>query len=360
MGHKVGFAILGCGHIAQKHAELIAHHLGQAELIAVCDCQADKAEALGNAHQVPWFTDSAEMMRQLNDKINIINVLTPTGYHAQNIQELVHYKKHFCVEKPIALTLEDADQMIEACGKAGVHLFVVKQNRFNLPVQRLYKALQQKRLGKLIFVSAQVYWSRSQSYYDRDAWRGTYELDGGVFANQASHYIDLLQWLVGEIESVVAKGIHCRAKIEAEDTGAVLLKFRNGALGVLEATTAAPINLEGSVRLVGTQGAVEIGGYQADQLKTWQFVDAQAEEDQQVWEQCSCNPQAQYGFAHREYLHSVTQTILHSAQPAVSGQEARRSLEILTAIYESMFTGQEVFLRQQTGDRTYRVFSQSA
>jgi UDP-N-acetyl-2-amino-2-deoxyglucuronate dehydrogenase len=360
MGRKIGFAILGCGHIAQKHAEIISHQLDNAELIAVCDCHPQRAETLGNAFQVPWFVHFDEMMQQWSNKIDVVNVLTPTGYHAQNVKELVQYKKHLCVEKPLALTLADADQMIEACGKAGVHLFVVKQNRFNLPVQRLYQALQQKRLGQLIFVSAQVYWSRPQSYYDRDQWRGTYKLDGGVFANQASHYIDLLQWLVGDVESVVAKGSHCRAKIEAEDTGAVLLKFCNGALGVLEATTAAPFNLEGSVRLVGTHGTVEIAGYQADQLKTWQFTESESDTDRLVWEHYSCNPRDQYGFAHREYLHSMTQTILHNSPPAVSGQEARRSLEILTAIYESMFTGQEIHLKQNKLDRTYPMFSQSA
>lgn len=360
MGRKVGFAILGCGHIAQKHAEIISHYLDNAELVAVCDCHPQKAETLGRTYQVPWFIHADEMMQQWNHKIDVINVLTPTGYHAQNVMELVHYKKHICVEKPIALSLADADQMITACGQAGVHLFVVKQNRFNLPIQRLYQALQQKRLGKLIFVSAQVYWSRSQSYYDRDQWRGTYELDGGVFANQASHYVDLLQWLVGDVESVVAKGLHCRAQIEAEDTGAVLLKFRDGALGVLEATTAAPFNLEGSVRLVGTHGTVEIAGYQADHLKTWQFVESDPEADRLVWEQYRRNPQDQYGFAHREYLSSVTQTIQHGSPPAVSGQEARRSLEILMAIYESMFTGQEVYLCQKPEDKTYHIFSQSA
>jgi predicted dehydrogenase len=359
MTRKIGFAILGCGHISRKHAELIAHSLENAELIAVCDCVPQKAEQLGQTYQVPWYTQVADMMRQWQDKIDVINVLTPTGFHAQNVMELIPYKKHLCVEKPIALTLRDADQMIAACGKAGVHLFVVKQNRFNLPVQALSQALQQKRLGQLVFVSAQVYWSRSQSYYDRDQWRGTYALDGGVFANQGSHYIDLLQWLVGEVESVVAKGSNRRAQIEAEDTGVVLLKFRNGALGVLEATTAAPFNVEGSVRLVGTQGAVEIGGYQADKLQTWQFTESDAF-DKTVWEQYGCNPEDEYGFAHREYLHSVIQTLLKGTPPAVSGQEARRSLEVLTAIYESMFTGQEVYLRPQPHSRTSSPLSQSA
>ena len=179
-------------------------------------------------------------------------MLTASGSHAQHVVELAPYGADIVVEKPMALTLEDADKMIEVCDRHGVRLFVVKQNRFNVPVVQLRKALDAGRFGKLVLGTVRVRWCRPQSYYDQDSWRGTWAHDGGVLTNQASHHIDLLEWMMGDVESVFAKSITALVDIEAEDTAIVTIKFKNGALGIIEATTAArPKDLEGSLSVLG-------------------------------------------------------------------------------------------------------------
>jgi UDP-N-acetyl-2-amino-2-deoxyglucuronate dehydrogenase len=195
VSNPVGFALLGCGQIAKKHAQAL-NNLSQASLIAVCDPVAEKAQFLGEEYNIPWFTNPHQMIEKTGSSIDVINILTPSGYHCANLLDLVTYKKHFCVEKPLALNLKDADDMIAACEQAGVNLFVVKQNRFNLPIQKLREAIDLGRLGKLVMASAKLRWCRPQSYYEQAQWRGTWALDGGVFANQAPHFVDLLQWLM--------------------------------------------------------------------------------------------------------------------------------------------------------------------
>jgi predicted dehydrogenase len=192
-----------------------------------------------------------EMMRTVSP--DVVVVLTESGNHAQNVVSLAHYQRSIIVEKPIALTLDDTDAMIQACDKAGVRMFVVKQNRFNVPVVKLREALEQGRFGRLVLGTVRVRWCRTQAYYDQDAWRGTWALDGGVLSNQASHHVDLLKWMRGDVDSVFAKGMTALVDIEAEDTAVVMLSFRNGALGVIEATTAArPKDLEGSISVLDT------------------------------------------------------------------------------------------------------------
>lgn len=343
MLNKIGFAILGCGHIAHKHAKAIVNHLELATLVGVCDLVADKAQQFGNTYEIPWFTDIEEMISQIGDKINVINILTPSGYHCSNTLQLVPYGKHLCIEKPMALTVEDADKMIEACNKANIKLFIVKQNRFNLPIQKLHSAILEGRFGKLVMGSVRVRWCRPQSYYDKDSWRGTVALDGGVFANQASHFVDLLQWLMGDVRSVFAKGATRLVNIETEDTGVVILTFASGALGVMEVTTAArPRNLEGSLAILGEKGAVEIGGEAVNELKTWRFVQPRPE-DENI-DEVSKNPPNFQEFGHVCYLNSVIETLTEGKPPAVDGQEGRKSLALINAIYESIATGQEIKL----------------
>jgi predicted dehydrogenase len=272
-------------------------------------------------------------------------VLTESGRHAQHVVELAQYGRHIVVEKPMALSLDDADRMIAACDARGVRLFVVKQNRFNVPVIKLREALEAGRFGKLVLGTVRVRWCREQAYYDQDAWRGTWELDGGVLANQASHHVDLLEWMMGDVDSVFAKAKTALAKIEAEDTAVVLLKFRNGALGIIEATTAArPRDLEGSISVLGEGGTVEIGGFAVNDLKTWQFT-APRPDDVDVIEKYSVNPPNVYGFGHKAYYDHVVDCIRTGSQQLVDGLEGRRSLELIAAIYESVETGREVSLR---------------
>jgi predicted dehydrogenase len=280
--------------------------------------------------------------------IDMVVVLTPTGVHAQHVINLARYQKNIVVEKPMALTLDDADAMIRACDENGCRLFVVKQNRFNVPVVKLREAVEAGRFGKYVLGTVRVRWCRHQQYYDQDAWRGTWAMDGGVLTNQASHHVDMLQWMIGDVESVFAKAATALANIEAEDTIIVTLKFRNGALGIIEATTAArPVNLEGSISLLGARGSVVIGGFAVNQMQTWVFEQPE-EGDERVLEEYSVNPPNVYGFGHQAYYEHIVDCIENRKQHLVDGLEARKSLELINAIYESVETGREVYLNFQS------------
>lgn len=337
-------ALVGCGRIAQRHAALLGNRqIAGAELAAVCDVVGERAEAMARQYSVPAYGDMHEMMKAVRP--DVVSVLTPSGFHARHVVELASYGAHIVVEKPMALRLDDADRMIEACDRAGIKLFVVKQNRFNLPVLKLREALEAGRFGKLVMGTVRVRWCRPQSYYDQDAWRGTWALDGGVLANQASHHVDLLEWMMGNVDSVFARGRTALVDIECEDTATAVLRFRNGALGIIEATTATrPVDMEGSISILGEKGTVEIGGFAVNQLKTWRF-DPETEEDKTVVERYSVNPPNVYGFGHKAYYEHVVEGIRTSGSQLVDGIAGRRSLELIVAMYESMETGREVALR---------------
>lgn len=344
----VRFALVGCGRIAKRHAEILGERqIERANLVAVCDIRLDKAKQFGEKFNVPFFTDYHQMMREMQDDIDAISILTPSGSHAKNCVDLAPYGKHIIVEKPMALTLKDADAMIAACDRAGVKLFVVKQNRFNLPVTKLREAMDAGRFGKLVLGTVRVRWCRTQAYYDQDPWRGTWVEDGGVFANQASHHVDLLEWMMGEVETVFAKSSTALVDIEVEDTGVVLVKFTNGALGIIEATTATrPSDLEGSISVLGEHGSVEIGGFAVNKMNTWKFKQ-ELPEDTDILNKYSENPPSVYGFGHVRYIEHVVDCILNERAALVDGLEGRRSLELITAIYESIETGREVSMRFQ-------------
>ena len=338
------FALVGCGRIAKRHSELLG--LGQipnATLSAVCDIDEAKAQKLASQFGVPAFTDMHRMMTDAD--VDVVVILTESGRHAEHTCALAKYGKHIVVEKPMALSLDDADAMIRVCDLAGIKLFVVKQNRFNVPVVQLRKALEQGRFGKLVLGTVRVRWSRDQKYYDQDSWRGTWALDGGVLTNQASHHVDLLEWMMGDVESVYAMTTTALVNIESEDTAVVALRFRNGALGVIEATTAVrPKDLEGSVSVLGEGGSVEIGGFAVNQMKTWQFTQP-SPGDEDVITKYSVNPPNVYGFGHQAYYEHVVDCILNRKTQLVDGLQGRKSLELISAIYESVETGQEVHLR---------------
>ena len=297
------FVLVGCGRIANKHSELLgSEQIKNAQLVAVCDIIETKAQVLANKFSIPYYTDYHTMLQ--NEIVDVIVILTPSGLHAQHTIDLAQYKKHIIVEKPMALTLDDADNMIKACDDNGIQLFIVKQNRYNLPVRQLKKALDTKRFGKLILGTVRVRWCRTQEYYDQDDWRGTWKYDGGVLTNQASHHIDLLEWCMGEVESVFAKAITALVDIETEDTAIVTLKFRSGALGIIEATTAIrPKDLEGSISILGENGSVEIGGFAVNEIKHWNFKE-QLEVDKDI-NSFSVNPPNIYGFGHKEYYDDI-------------------------------------------------------
>lgn len=338
------FALVGCGRIAKRHSELLGS--GQIEnacLVGVCDIVPEKAQAIGEQFSVPWFTDMHIMMTECD--VDVVVVLTESGRHAEHVIALAAHGKHIVVEKPMALTLSDADAMIETCEKAGVRLLVVKQNRFNVPVRKLREALEAERFGKMVMGTVRVRWCRPQAYYDQDSWRGTWALDGGVLTNQASHHIDLLEWMMGEVDSVFAMARTALVDIEAEDTAVVAVRFKSGALGVIEATTAVrPKDLEGSLSLMGEKGTVVVGGFAVNRMETWNFVEPEAD-DAEVMERYSVNPPNVYGFGHQAYYEHVVDCLMNGGPHMVDGLQGRKSLELINAIYESVETGKQVNLR---------------
>lgn len=341
----VRFALVGCGRIAERHAELLGGgHVGTASLAAVCDIERERADRLASKYGVPAYDDMDEMMEQVDADVAV--VLTPSGAHAEHVINLAKHGKHILVEKPMALTIDDADEMVRVCDEARVRLFVVKQNRFNVPVRKLRESLERGRFGKLILGTVRVRWCRTQEYYDQDAWRGTWAHDGGVLANQASHHVDLLEWMMGAVDSVFARATTALSDIETEDTIVVTLKFRNGALGVIEATTATrPKDLEGSLSVLGETGTVEISGFAVNKVRVWEFKEQESDDEEVRAGAFSVNPPDVYGFGHKNYYEHVVDCLINGSPHLVDGLEGRRSLELISAIYESVESGEEVHLR---------------
>lgn len=340
---RVRFALIGCGRIVGKHIEVLKA-LPNTELIAVCDVDENRSKKIAAQHGLKSYKDYHTMMKS-EKTLDVVSVLTESGLHGKIVTDLAPYEKHIIVEKPMALTLDDADKMISACDAHDIKLFVVKQNRYNKAVVKLKEAVEQGRFGKLVMGTVRVRWCRTQSYYDLDPWRGTWAMDGGVMTNQASHHIDLLEWMMGDVESVFAKTGTMLVDIETEDTGLAIVKFTNGALGLIEATTATrPKDLEGSISILGEKGSVEIGGFAVNEIKVWQFEDGQDKEED-VIESCRQKPDNVYGYGHYEYIRNVVDCLQHGQKALVDGLEGRKSLELINAIYESAETGKEVPLK---------------
>ncbi|MDA3885004.1 MAG: Gfo/Idh/MocA family oxidoreductase [Candidatus Delongbacteria bacterium] len=339
------FALVGCGRISGKHIDAI-DAIKNTNIVAVCDTDFEKAKTVAKKiGNINFYSTYDEMLQ--NEDIDIVSILTPSGLHAKQTIDIVKkYKKHIVVEKPMALILEDADEMIKVCDANSVRLFVVKQNRYNLPVQKLREAIEDDSFGKLVMGTVRVRWCRPQEYYDRDPWRGTWELDGGVITNQASHHIDLLEWMMGEPVSVMAKTKTYLADIEVDDTAAAIISFENGSMGIVEATTATrPKDLEGSLSVLGENGSVVIGGFAVNKMETWNFKNLSENESKEIVEKYAEMPPNVYGFGHQRYLEHVIDCIENNKQALVDGFEGRKSLELINAMYESAETGKEVFLR---------------
>jgi predicted dehydrogenase len=278
---RLRFGVVGCGRIAANHLRALISDQVPAELVAVADVKADRARDKGEQYRVPYYLDYHEMLTRHPD-IDVIDILTPTGYHARHVIDLARYGKHFVVEKPMALRVSDCDRMIAACRKHGCRLFVVKQNRYNRAVVAARRALDSERFGKIVMGTVRVRWKRDQAYYARDSRRGTWELDGGVMAQQASHHLDLLQWFMGPVDRLQCQIATRLMRIEVEDTAAALFRFESGALGVFEATTATrPTDLEASLSILGEHGSVILGGSAVNRIEHWQF-DHEIPEDEQV------------------------------------------------------------------------------
>lgn len=340
MTAPIRLALVGCGRIAKTHFEAIAQ-VGDLALVGVCDIVEERAREAGTALGVPWFTDYATMLRDCPS--DVVTVATPSGLHPEHGIAAARAGRHVISEKPMGVSLASADALIAACDAAKVRLFVVKQNRLNPPIQLLRQAIDKGRFGKLYVANTTVWWTRPQEYYQQAPWRGTWALDGGAILNQASHYVDLMQWLLGPVESVMAKTATLARKIEAEDTGVAVLRFASGALGTIQVTMLTyPRNLEGSITILGEKGSVKIGGTAVNRVDHWSFADW--DDDDKRVEQSNTAPPSVYGFGHVGYYRNVVAALRSGAPADTDGRGGRASLELILAIYESARTGRDVTL----------------
>ena len=339
---KIRFAIVGCGRIAKNHIGSIKEHADNAELVSVCDTDPAALAAAVKDTGAKGYADIDALLADSN--ADVIVLTTPSGVHPGHAVKCANAGFHVLTEKPMATKWEDGLRMVRACDEAGVRLFVVKQNRRNATLQLLKRAVEQKRFGRIYMVTLNVFWQRpQQGYYDQAKWRGTWEMDGGAFMNQASHYVDLLEWLIGPIESLHAYASTLARDIEAEDTGVLSCKWRSGALGSLNVTMLTyPKNLEGSITILGEKGTVRIGGVAVNEIQHWEFEDKQPE-DEQV-KAASYETTSVYGFGHPLYYRNVLDVLRGAATPEVDGREGLKSLEVLVAAYRSARDGVRVSL----------------
>jgi len=331
-------ALVGCGRIANNHVEAVKRVDGL-ELVAASDVDEKRAKAFAEPLGVPWFASYEEMLDKV--ECDVVTICTPSGMHAAQGVLAAKTGHHVVTEKPMAISLKGADELVHACDEAKVHLFVVKQNRLNAPVQMLKRAVDRGRFGRLYLANCTVRWTRPQEYYDQAPWRGTWEFDGGAFMNQASHYVDLIQWIVGPVENVMAKTATLARKIETEDSGVAILRFRSGALGVIEVTMLTyPKNMEGSLTILGEKGTVKIGGTAVNKVEHWEFADS--DPDDEIVRTLDTNPPNVYGFGHEGYYRNVLAVLRGEANPDTDGRAGRKSLELILGIYESAKTGCDV------------------
>lgn len=333
-------AFVGCGRISKNHFDAIAKIDGL-EIVAVCDEIAERAHEAGDTLGVRSYGNYERMLAEV--ECDVVAIATPSGLHPGQGVIAARAGKHVVTEKPMAISLAGADDLVRACDEAGVHLFVVKQNRLNRPIQLLKKAVDSGRFGKIFMANCTVRWARPQEYYDQAPWRGTWQYDGGAFMNQASHYVDLIQWMMGPVDSVIAKTATLARRIETEDSGAAVIRFQSGALGVLEVTMLTyPRNLEGSFTVLGEKGTVKIGGTAVNKVEHWLFDEPSP--DDKLIEQMNTNPPNVYGFGHEGYYRNVLSVLRGEARADTDGREGRKSLELILGIYESAKSGREVKL----------------
>ena len=340
-GRTIRFALVGCGRIAQNHFAAIQTHASRCELVDVCDIDPVALAAAVEKTGARGHNSLSGLLEHTTADCVILT--TPSGLHPAQAIEVAAAGRHVITEKPMATRWKEGCAMVEACDKAGVRLFVVKQNRRNATLQLLKRAVEQKRFGQIYSVAINVFWTRPQAYYDSAKWRGTWEFDGGAFMNQASHYIDLLDWLIGPVESVMAYTGTLARDIEVEDSGVAAIRWRSGAMGTLNVTMLTyPQNLEGSITILGEKGTVRVGGVAVNEIQHWEFAD-QRPEDATI-RQASYATTSVYGFGHPLYYDNVIQTLRGEADPETDGREGLKSLELLIGLYLSARDGRRVAL----------------
>ena len=340
-GRKIRLAMVGCGRISKNHFSSVSAHAENLELVGVCDTEPQRLEAAVAACGVPGFKSLTELLADCD--VDVVVLGTPSGLHARQAIEAAEAGRHVVTEKPMATRWRDGRRMVEAFDRAGVRLFVVKQNRRNATLQLLKRAVEKRRFGRIYMATVNVFWTRPQEYYDSERWRGKWEFDGGALMNQASHYVDLLDWIVGPVESVQAYTATLARNIEVEDSGVVGIKWRSGALGTLSVTMLTyPKNLEGSITILGEKGTVRVGGVAANEMLHWEFDSHDPDDD--LARDSSYVTKSVYGHGHAAYYENLIKVLRGECEPDTDGREGLRSLELLTAMYISARDGRRVSL----------------
>ena len=341
------YALIGCGRISPNH--IIAAQNNGLDIVAICDIVRENAEDKMlkfdlDPKKVAIYEDYREMIEK--EKPELVAIATESGKHAGIALDCIAANCHVIIEKPIALSISDADEIIQKAKEKGVLVCANHQNRFNKSIQEIRKAIEKNRFGKLLHGTAHIRWARDHAYYDRAAWRGTWEQDGGALMNQCIHDIDLLRWMMGdEIDTVYGmtdRLIH--PYIEAEDLGLAVIKFKNGSYGIIEGTTNIyPKNLEETLYIFGEKGTVKAGGEAVNIIEEWKFADYFGDEET-VKKECSENPPNVYGFGHAKLYKNMIQAIEGKEELIADGEAGKRALELVLAIYKSAAEGKPVKL----------------
>jgi UDP-N-acetyl-2-amino-2-deoxyglucuronate dehydrogenase len=338
---RIRIGVVGCGRISANHFQAIEAHQSDLALSAVCDSDPNALRAACEKHAVRGYANLTGLLE--DSDVDLVALCTPSGLHSAQTIQAAKAGRHVVTEKPMATRWSDGLQMVQECDRAGVHLFVVKQNRRNPTLQLLKRAVEARRFGRIYMATINVFWTRPQSYYDSAKWRGTWEFDGGALMNQASHYVDLADWLVGPVESVQAYTATLARDIQVEDTATVGLRWRSGTLGSINVTMLTyPKNLEGSITIIGQSGAARVGGVAVNEIQHWAFADKRAEDDQVA--AASYATSSVYGGGHALYYDNVVKALRGEAEPDTDGREGLRSLELLIASYLSARDGRRVAL----------------
>jgi len=329
---KIKMAVVGCGRISDIHFTLIKKLERELVLKAVCDNNPHVLKDHEKKYNVKGYSNLEEMLN--NEELDLVVLCTPSGLHSKQTCLIASKAIHVITEKPMATNWNDALSMIKACNENGVKLFVVKQNRNNPTVKVLKRAIDEKRFGNIKLIQLNVFWTRPQSYYDQAEWRGTIDLDGGALMNQASHYVDFMEWLFGPVEKVQCMSSTSLA-IEVEDTAVLNIKWSNGTVGSMSVTMLTyPSNLEGSVTVIGEKGTVKISGQAANQIEIWKFDDFK-EYDKDI-KLLNYDIQSVYGLGHKLYYENVIQVLNNKNLPDTDGNQGLQSLQIILAAYLSV------------------------
>lgn len=330
---KLNIALVGGGRITQKHIDAIKFNSKDCKLVAICEKNLLKQKKFNTIQNIKIYSDIDTMLSK--ERVDLVSILTESGNHFKHIKKISKYNKNIIVEKPLCLLKKHALYLQKLSKTKKINLFVVKQNRFNEAIIKLTKAISSRRFGKIFSVSSRVRWARMQSYYDLDKWRGTEKLDGGVYANQASHHLDMILSIMGDVKSVYANGIKAIAKIQMEDTAIVNIKFKNGGLGYLEATTATrPKDLEGSLTVLGTEGSVVIGGYAMNKIDEWTFT--KSKKGDNILRKTNIKIKNVYGHGHSLFYKEVINNIKYKKKFPIKLNDAIKVVELIEAIKKSI------------------------